>query len=387
MCSQATSAALEQAQQELQAKEQQVQQAQQELQAKEQQVRELELDSQKRVANLLAEREAMLQTVEQELSREISAKLLREREADARARQASAALCNKELAVSMLAAQLERNQETMKAMSEQTAAAQGEKEEAVRLAKQSVADQLNEHLENEKQKLQIQLNEARCERETALVEERTYNHLVGENQDMKEALSALEKKLLGPEGLGNAPILKTLHEGDSPDRPPLPDDQQPSDYCIREFGQLAAHEAAAAGIDIQTDFEYMGWTSFPQRKDQKETPVTESCLMQDGTCIGFREKEEVVEGLEHEIKDEGGNVIRKIRAPNTKKKATMWKRVARKYDKETAEKVLEALKKMHNDYLHNPGTGYSMSRKLWHRKKNRELTWQEKTTLFFQLQM
>ena len=42
---------------------------------------------------------------------------------------------------------------------------------------------------------------------------------------------------------------------------------------------------------------------------------------------------------------------------------------------------------MHNDYLLNPGTGYSMSRKLWHRKKNRELTWQEKTTLFLQLQI
>ena len=154
---QATSAALKETSAKLAEVEGQAREAQQALAATEAQVRELETQTQQEVAVLMAERATMLDEVETTFRREMTATLMRERETAAKQQRAAVELRNKEIAVSLLNEKLGRNEARMRALEEQTAAAREGQEEAVRLAKQSVADELNVHLENEKAKLQVRL--------------------------------------------------------------------------------------------------------------------------------------------------------------------------------------------------------------------------------------
>ena len=115
--------------------------------------------------------------------------------------------------------------------------------------------------------------------------------------------------------------------------------------------------------------------------------LTESCVINDdGVCTGFREHEEVIESAEVVIKGDKGEVLKKVKPPNTVRKVTLFKEVCRNYkNNEVRDAILEGLRKMHNDYLRVTGTQYNAPKKLWHRKLNRELTWLEKVELYGRL--
>ena len=55
--------------------------------------------------------------------------------------------------------------------------------------------------------------------------------------------------------------------------------------------------------------------------------------------------------------------------------------VKRKY-KAKAKKIVEFLLEMHNLYLENPGNGYTVSKKLWDRRRDKEMTWEQKMEFY-----
>ena len=52
-------------------------------------------------------------------------------------------------------------------------------------------------------------------------------------------------------------------------------------YYIRTFGQMAAHEAIDLGINVETDFEFTKWTSYPKGKEGEYSEIEVSrCVRQ-----------------------------------------------------------------------------------------------------------
>ena len=75
---------------------------------------------------------------------------------------------------------------------------------------------------------------------------------------------------------------------------------------------------------------------------------------------------------------------REIQPPDKITKATLTKDIREKYEKATAEKILSFLVNMTNKYVEHSdaaGAGYHSAKKLWDRKKNKEMTWEQKVEL------
>ena len=71
--------------------------------------------------------------------------------------------------------------------------------------------------------------------------------------------------------------------------------------------------------------------------------LTESCVINDdGVCTGFREHEEVIESAEVVIKGDKGEVLKKVKPPNTVRKVTLFKEVCRNYkNNEVRDAILD----------------------------------------------
>ena len=253
------------------------------------------------------------------------------------------------------------------------------KEQASELSreqKQKFINDMNEDHQMELEALRKEMQQAQEEKDQAeTLEEKMSFQL----HDAKRALNKVEEKLLKQECL--MPKLVEINTASGPLSKPAPD--QPRHY-IREFGVLQPHEAYELGIDPLQCFEWLQWTAYDEA-DSRSILVQNALNPEEGKYPGFRRESWTEKVRTHDRSAEHG-----FRYIQVTQEPTLYKEVKQlvaklRLGKAKIEKIMEKLLSVLNEYAEHPGTGYSVSKRLWHREKNRELNWEEKMDLFFEI--
>jgi len=246
---------------------------------------------------------------------------------------------------------------------------------------------LQAEFDKEKSTLMESLESAKEEATQAQVHEREVSVMAAENHDMKCALNMMEKTLLAKYNCDDTFLHLKFQDVPLGRVPPLLPDGEQERFYVRELGLVHNYEAVHVLGLAEDDMSFTKWTAF-EMSDGSNLPLMKEAIKDSsGKITGFIDKDKVIQyppqrvSIVNEVTKEVG--IKRIERPDGKVKATVNKLIKRKY-KGKAEKILEFLVKMCNEYLEHghDGSAYHSARKLWDRLKNKEMTWEQKMELY-----